>query len=92
MASNPDVMRNAFNLYNFSMSTNTRMVGNDVLTDEVSGQLWHDPKIEMFTGNGAFSGGTASGAGLNTTLLNPYGGWRVGKTRGGKPMNVVGIA
>ena len=92
LASNPDVMRNAFNLYNFSMSTNTRMVGNDVLTDEISGQLWHDPKIEMFTGNGAFSGGTASGAGLNTTLLNPYGGWRVGKTRGGKPMNVVGIA
>jgi hypothetical protein len=91
IATNPDVMKNAFNLYNFSMSTGTRKVGNDIITAEVAGQRWHDPRIELFTGNGAFSGGTYSGAGLNTTLLNPIAGWRNGKSRGGKPMNVVGI-
>lgn len=90
-ASNQDIMKNAFNIYNFSMSTGTRMVGNDVITDMVNGVRMHNPQIEMFTGNGSFGGGTMSGYGLNTALLRPFGGWRPGKSRGGKPMNVVPI-
>ena len=78
-ASNPDVMRNAFNLYNFSHSTGVRQLHPDVITARTTtGAQWHDPKIELMTGNGSFGGGNAAGNGLNRILLNPYGGWGSG--------------
>lgn len=90
-ATNPDIMRNAFNMFNFSMSTNTRLLGNDVITKKVGEQLYHNPKIELFEGNGAFSGGQGSGAGMNNTLLNPAAGWHYGRSLTGFDRNLLGI-
>ena len=78
-AANPQIMKNAFNLYNRSYSTGVRLVGNDVVSEKAAnGELLRNPKLEMFTGNGSISGGSASGPGLNRALLNPEGGWNVG--------------
>lgn len=86
------LMRNVFNTYNFEMSTGVRMVGNDVVAEKTaSGLPYHNAKIELFTGDGAFSGGTGSGAGINTALLNPYGGWRPGQSATGYYRNVAAI-
>lgn len=74
-ARNINIMRNAFNLYNFSMSTGTRSLMSDILTAEINGVPVHDPKLEMFYANGSLGGGNFSGQGLNTTLLNPGAGW-----------------
>ena len=90
-ATNPEIMANAFNLFNFGMSTGTRLVGNDIVTKKVGDKLWHDPIMELFEGNGAFSGGQGSGAGINTTLLNPYAGWHYGKAVGGFDRNLMAI-
>lgn len=92
-ASNPAIMRNAFNTYNYEMSTGTRMVGNDVVAQKVpSGEQYHNPKIEMFLGNGAFSGGQGLGPGLNQLRLSPFGGWHPGKSRNSWDMNIVAMS
>lgn len=91
-SANPQVMKNAVNLYNFQRSVGTRLAGRDIVTDMASnGQQWHDPKIELFTGNGSFGGGNYSGDGLNRALLNPQGGWHFGKNRSGSPMDLVSV-
>ena len=91
-ATDEQLMRNVFNTYNFEMSTGVRMVGNDVVAEKTaSGLPYHNAKIELFTGDGAFSGGTGSGAGINTALLNPYGGWRPGRSSTGYYRNVAAI-
>ena len=91
-SSNPQIMKNAVNLYNFQRSVGTRLVGRDVITDVAdNGQQWHDPKIELFTGNGSFGGGNFSENGLNRALLNPNAGWRFGKNRNDAPMDLVSV-
>ena len=91
-SANPQVMKNAVNLYNFQRSVGTRVAGRDVVTDVAdNGQQWHDPKIELFTGNGSFGGGNYSGDGLNRALLNPWGGWHFGKSRSDQPMDLVSV-
>ena len=91
-SANPQVMKNAVNLYNFQRSVGTRLTGRDVVTDvSDNGQQWHDPKIELFTGNGSFGGGNFSGDGLNRALLNPHAGWHFGKNRNGSPMDLVSV-
>ena len=91
-ASNPQVMANAVNLYDFQNSVGVRLVGRDVVTDVANnGQQWHNPEIELFTGNGSFGGGNLSGGGLNRALLNPAGGWHFNKQRGDKPMDLVSV-
>ena len=73
-------MANAINLYDFQNSVGVRLTGRDVVTDVAdNGQQWHNPKIELFTGNGSFGGGNGSGGGLNRALLNPAGGWNFNK-------------
>ena len=87
-ASNPKVMANAVNLYDFQNSVGVRLTGRDIVTDIANnGQQWHNPKIELFTGNGSFGGGD----GLNRALLNPAGGWHFNKERGDKPMDLVSV-
>ena len=91
-SANPQVMKNAVNLYNFQRSVGTRVAGRDIVTDMAdNGQQWHDPKIELFTGNGSFGGGNYSGDGLNRALLNPWGGWHFGKSRSDQPMDLVSV-
>ena len=91
-SANPQVMKNAVNLYNFQRSVGTRLTGRDVVTDVANnGQQWHDPKIELFTGNGSFGGGNCSENGLNRALLNPHAGWHFGKSRNGSPMDLVSV-
>lgn len=74
-ASREDVMRNAVDIYNHSYSTGVRHVNPQVLRNGAN------PKIELFTGNGQFGGGNASGLGLNTALLNPEGGHSLGNDK-----------
>ena len=91
-ASNPQIMSNAINLYDFQNSVGVRLTGRDVVTDVAdNGQQWHNPKIELFTGNGSFGGGNTSGDGLNRALLNPAGGWHFNKERGSKPMDLISV-
>jgi hypothetical protein len=46
----------------------------------------------MFTGNASFSGGTGSGPGLNTALLNPFGGWSPGQSVRNVTRNTLAIS
>lgn len=91
VAQNPKAMANLINYYNWSYSTGTRLVGSDVVSETAANGLQlHNPKIEMFSGNGSFAGGNGSGNGLNRALLNPEGGWHLGdKQRGGLPMDRI---
>lgn len=90
VAQNPKVMANLINYYNWSYSTGTRLVGSDVVSATTdSGLQLHNPKIEMFSGNGSFTGGNFSGNGLNRALLNPEGGWTLGRNTRGFPLNRV---
>lgn len=92
-AKNEQLMKNAFNLYNYSHSTGVRMVGNDVITDVTSsGKPYHDARFEMFYTNGSLGGGNGSGGGGNNAALNPFGGWHPGSSNGDSDArNIVGI-
>lgn len=46
----------------------------------------------MFIGNASFSGGTGSGPGLNTALLNPFGGWAPGQSVRNVTRNTLAIS
>jgi hypothetical protein len=53
--------------------------------------LLRNPQLELFDGNASFGGGSNSGSGLNTALLNPEGGWHVGTAVSGFSRNLTSI-
>lgn len=92
LASNPNVMKNAVDQYNFAYTTGVRLVNNNVVKDlAATGELLRNPQLELFDGNASFGGGGNSGRGLNTALLNPEGGWSVGTAASGFSRNLTSI-